>query len=161
MCQIQLLPLCNWSRDNHLPGSWNELPVILSYWSKLKQIASVASEGSYGTASDVNTSSFVLVIANTWTSLSSFSLESLWHKTFFFLFSIPLPVLPSPLPASPSPPSVSGTQSMTGSRAWLSVYTGTWGRSRTTSAQRTRSSEAISTIFKVFSKVSRTPESWF
>lgn len=58
-----------------------------------------------------------------------------------------LPVLPSPLPASPFLPSVSGTRSMIGSRAWLSVCTGTWGRSRTTSARRTRSSETQG-IFK-------------
>lgn len=51
-------------------------------------------------------------------------------------------VLPSPLPASPFPPSVSGTRSTTGSRAWPSVCTGTWGRNRTTLAPRTRSSEA-------------------
>lgn len=97
------------------------------------------------------------VIAYTWTFPSSFSQQPFWHKTLtvcFCLFSIPVPVLPSPLPASPSPPSPSGTRWTTGSRASPSVCTGTWGRSRTTSAQRTRSSEAASTIFKVSSKVS-------
>lgn len=54
---------------------------------------------------------------------------------------MPVPVLPSQLPAFPFHQSVSGTQSTTGSRAWPSVYTGTWGRSRTTSARRTRSSD--------------------
>lgn len=165
MCQIQLLPLCKSSRDKHLPGSWNELPVIFSHWNQLKQITQCFIRGkSYYSIRCEHLLFCPCDCKCLDIFVSSFSLKPSWQLTIFwflFFYSIRVPVLPSPLPAFLFPPSVSGTRSTTGSRAWRSVCTGTWGRSRTTSAQRTRSSEAVSTIFKVFFKVSRTPKSWF
>lgn len=137
--------LCNSSRFNHLPGAWNELPVISRYGTLHRETLSVSSEGSYWIW--FQHLPFAFVIANTWAFLSSFShcdTKPCLILSFFFPLSFLVLVLPSPLPASPFLPSAHGTRWTTGSRAWPSVYTGTWGRSRTTSAQRTRSSEAVS-----------------
>lgn len=147
----------------HLSASYNELPASLSDCTVLKQMPSVAPEGSKVTAHDVTTS---FMITNTWTCISSFSHNLCVTQPFSDPppppppSPIPIPVLPSPLPASPFPPSVFATRSTTGSRAWPSVCTGTWGRSRTTSAQRTRSSEAVFMNFEFFSKASGTSQSW-
>lgn len=142
----------------HLSASYNELPTSLSDWTVLKQMPSVAPEGSKVTAHDVNTSYDCK-------HLDLYFLirpQPLCHLTFSDPppSPIPVPVLPSPLPASPFPPSVLATRSTTGSRAWPNVCTGMWGRSRTTSAQRTRSSEAVFTDFTFFSKASGTSQSW-
>lgn len=61
-------------------------------------MAIVASGGSRVARSDVNTSSFIFMIASTWTVLSSFRVQLLWQKTFSSFFSPSITITTSCFP---------------------------------------------------------------